>query len=110
MKSGRIFANKYRWTTAGYFLRNQSMDLYIYLIALSCSVCDILDVAGTFLQKPHSSTFQALVICTRQYTRTHTKPVSVQVCVQMITSTMYGINNIELIVRLLINSNVRGTS
>jgi hypothetical protein len=76
----------------------KNMDLCISLIVLSCSFCDILDVAGTFLQKLYSSTFQASVIYRRQHTRMHTTPVSVQVCVQMITSTMYGINNIKLIV------------
>jgi hypothetical protein len=75
------------------------MDLYISLFALSCSLCDISDVAGTFLQKLYGSTFQVSVICTRQHTRTHTTPVSVQVCVKMIASTIYGINNIELIAK-----------
>jgi hypothetical protein len=73
------------------------MDLCIYLIDLSCSLFDISDVAGAFLQKLYGSKFQDSIVCKQQ--NTHTKPVGVQACLQTITSTMYAINNIKLIVQ-----------
>ena len=98
MTSGSIFANEYRWTPVGYFFTQLNYEFVYFFNCSTSSLCDISDVAGTFLQKLYGSTFQASVICTRQHTRTHTTPVSVQVCVQMITSTKYGINNIKFIV------------